>query len=116
MKKTGISGIILSFLLKPFLFVLLISGVFGLVYLRSSVLKLEYSIGELEKKKTDYLKERKMLLAQKTSILSFEKLEASLTDSRGFALPDRVRVIHVDKQKRYLPHKASLEKKQLAEP
>jgi hypothetical protein len=116
MKKTGVGSVILSFFLKPLLVLLLISGVFGVVYLRSSVMKLEYSIGELEKKKVDYLKERKMLLAQKTSMLSFEKLEASFGNRQGFVLPDRVKVIHVDKQKRYLPRKTSLEKRQLAEP
>jgi len=107
---------IFSFIVKPLLIILLIFGVFGLVYLRSNVLTLEYSLGDLEKKKMNYLGEKKMLLAEKTSLLSFEKLEASLSGNHGFVLPDRIRVIHVSKQKRYLPYKAALEKRQLAEP
>lgn len=107
---------ILSFIFKPLLILLLIFGVFGLVYLRSGFLKLEYGLGDLEKKKMNYLRERKMLLAEKMSLLSFAKLEASQSAGESFILPDRVRVIHVDKQKRFLPYRASLERRQLTEP
>jgi len=107
---------IFSFFLKPFLMVLLIVGIFGLVYLRSSFLTLEYSFGELEKKRMSCVKEQKMLLAEKTSLLSFAKLESSRGSTGGFVLPDRIKVIHVSKGKRYLPYRASLERKQLAEP
>ena len=107
---------ILSFVVKPLLIALLIFGVFGLVYLRSSFVKLEYSVGDLEKKKTNCLRERKMLLPEKTSLLSFAKLEESPVASDNFVLPDRIRVIHVDRQNRSLPYKASLERRQLTEP
>jgi hypothetical protein len=107
---------ILSFIIKPLLIALLIFGVFGLVYLRSSFVRLEYSVGDLEKRKTDCLSERKMLLAEKTSLLSFAKLEESPDADEGFVLPDRIKVIHVEKQKSFLPYKASLEKRQLTEP
>jgi hypothetical protein len=107
---------IFSFVVKPLLILLLIVGIFGLVYLRSNFLTLEYSFGELEKKRVNCLKEQKMLLAEKTSLLSFAKLESSRGSTGGFVLPDRVKVIHVSKEKRYLPYKASLERSQLAEP
>jgi len=107
---------ILSFIIRPLLIALLIFGVFGLVYLRSSFVKLEYSVGDLEKKKINCLRERKMLLAEKTSLLSFAKLEESPGASDSFVLPDRIKVIHVDKQNRSLPYKASLERRQLTEP
>lgn len=107
---------ILSFIIKPLSIIFLIFCVFGLVYLRSSFLTLEYSLGDLEKKKMNCLKERKMLLAQKASLLSFAKLEASHSDSEGFVLPDRIKVVHINKQKRHLPYKASLERRQLSEP
>ena len=96
---------ILSFIFKPLLIGLLIIGIFGLVYLRSSILKLEYSLGDLEKKKVNCLKERKMLFAEKTSLLSFAKIEASQGNSDGFVLPDRIKVVHLSKQKKYLPYK-----------
>jgi len=113
-QKNGMN--ILSFIYKPLLIALLIFGVFGLVYLRSSFLRLEYNLGDLEKKKMNYLRERKVLLAEKTRLLSYAQLETAAGDNEGFFLPDRVKVIHFTKQKRSLPLKASLERSQLAEP
>ena len=107
---------IFSFVLKPFLILLLVIGVFGLVYLRSNFLTLEYNFGELEKKRMNCLKEQKMLLAEKTSLLSFAKMESSRGSTGGFVLPDRMKVIHVSKGKRYLPYRASLERRPLTEP
>mgnify|MGYP000395087714 CR=1 FL=1 len=111
-KKTSI----LSCILKPCLVVILFVGVFGLVYMKSNFVKLEYSIGELEKKKMYCLKERKRLFAEKTSQLSFARLESSSDDRGGFILPDRLQVVHVSKQMRSLPQQASLKQKQLSEP
>jgi hypothetical protein len=102
---------LVSCIVKPLLVVLLTIGVFSLVYLRSGFVQLEYSIGDLEKKKMACLRERKLLLAEKTSLLAFEKLETLYTDQEGFILPDRVKVIHLSKEKRYLPYKTSLEKR-----
>jgi len=116
MIHTNTNRNIVSFIFMPLFIVLLLFGVFGLVYLRSSVLTLEYRLGDLEKKKMDYLRGRKMLLAEKTSLLSFEKVEDSLSNSSGFVFPDRIKVIHVKQQKGSLPYKASLERKQLTEP
>jgi hypothetical protein len=115
MMRKGILSM-LSFIVKPCLVILLIFGVFGVVYIRSSFLRLEYSLGELERKKMNDLKERKILLAEKISLLSFAKFEGDQMGNDSFILPDRIKVIHVDRQKRYLPYKASLERKQLSEP
>lgn len=111
MIHTGSSRNIISFICKALFTVLFIFGVFGLVYLKSSVMKLEYSLGDLEKTKMNYLRERKMLLAEKTRFLSLEKFEASSSGTYGFVFPDRIRVIHVKKQKDSLPYKASLERR-----
>ncbi len=102
--------------MKPLLVTLMLLGLFGLVFLRSNIVKLEYSLGELEKKKGHLLKERKMLFAEKTSQLSFARLESSPNGQDGFVLPDRLQVVHVSKEMTSLPHRASLKQKQLAEP
>jgi len=107
---------LLSWVCRPILIALLILGVFSLVYLRSSFLKLEYSLGDLEKKKMSYLKERKILLAERTKLLSFARLETSDGDSEGFSLPNRIKVIHLNKQTGSQPYKVSLERSQLVEP
>lgn len=114
MRKTRMN--LVTFILKPFLIILLLIGVFGLVYLRANFVKLEYSLGELEKKKMHCLRDQKILFAEKTSLLSFARLESSPSDQEGFVLPDRVKVVHITKQKGSLPHQASLKQKQLAEP
>ncbi len=114
MKRSGMS--ILSFVVKPLMIALLIIGIFSLVYLRSSFLKLEYSLGDLEKKRMNYLRERKMLLAEKIRMISYAQLEASHSDDEGFTQPDRTKVIHLYRQKGSQPYRASLEKSQLTEP
>ncbi|KPK45547.1 MAG: hypothetical protein AMK74_03075 [Nitrospira bacterium SM23_35] len=110
MRKTRMSLAML--VLRPVMVILLFAGVFGLVYLRSNVTKLEYSLGELEKKKVHCLRDRKMLFAEKTSQLSFARLESSADDRDGFVLPDRLQVVHVSKDTRSLPRLASLKQKQ----
>jgi hypothetical protein len=114
MRKTRTN--LVTFLLKPFLIAMLLVGVFGLVYLRSNFMELEYSLGELEKKKMQCLRDRKMLFAEKTSQLSFARLESSANDQEGFILPDRLKVVHISRQTRSLPQQVSLKQKQLAEP
>jgi hypothetical protein len=111
MIHTGSGRNMLSFIFKILFVALLILGVFSLVYLKSSVMKLEYSLGDLEKTKMNYLRDRKMLLAEKTGFLSLEKFEASPGGTYGFVFPDRIRVIHVKKQKGPSPYKASLERR-----
>jgi hypothetical protein len=102
--------------MKPVLIVFLVFAFFSIAYLRASFVKLEYSLGELEQRKMNSLRERKMLLAEKASLLTFAKLEDSRNDREGFVLPDRIKVIHVDKTKKFLPYKASLERGQLTVP
>jgi hypothetical protein len=110
MIRTGSRGI-LAFIFKVLFIAFLLVGAFGIVWLRSNVIRLEYTLSELEKKRMEYLKERKILLAEKAGILSFEKVEASLSRNYSFILPDRVRVIHIKKESRSLPYKASLKEK-----
>jgi len=105
-----------SLFLIPLCILLLLLGMFGVVWVRASVVKLEYKIGELEKKKEECLRAKRMLLAEKASLLSFERVEASMGKDRRFIFPERARVVHVEKQKEPQPYKASLEKKQPGQP
>ena len=111
-KKKSIS----SFLFRYSCIALLFASLFSLVWLKSRVLNLEYHIGVLEKMKSDHIKERRLLLAEKAGLQSLERLETSAMENNGFVFPDRVKVIHVKRQKGSLPHKASLEKKQFVAP
>ncbi len=111
MIHTGSSKNIISFICNALFIILLILGVFGLVYLRSSAMKLEYNLGDLEKTKMNYLRERKSLLAEKARLLSLEKFNVSSGETHGFIFPDRIKVIHVKRQKESLPYRASLERR-----
>jgi len=110
------SGNIMSLMLKPLCIVLLLFALFGLVWLKANVVTLEYNISDLEKKKAECLKERKILFAEKAGLQSFESIESSLSGDYGFVFPDRVKVIHVKRQKGSLPYKASLERRQVGRP
>ena len=104
------------FIFRSLCIALLLVGQFSLVWLKSHVLSLEYNIGILETVKANHMKERRLLLAEKAGLQSLEKLEASVANSSDFIFPDRVKVIHVKRQKDSLPHKVSLEKKDLVAP
>jgi cell division protein FtsB len=106
----------LSFLLKPLCIALLLFALFGLVWLKSNVISLEYNISSLEKKKEECLKERKILFAEKANLQSFETINSSLSGDYVFVFPNRIKVIHVKRQKGPLPYKVSLEKKQVGLP
>jgi hypothetical protein len=116
MIRTGSKGNMVFFIVKTICVVLLMFSLFGLVWLKSNVVSLEYKISILEKKKEDHLKDRRILLAKKAGLQSFETLQSSLRENQGFVFPDRVRVIHVKRQKGSLPYKASLEKRQISGP
>ncbi|MBI5188512.1 MAG: hypothetical protein HZA07_05520 [Nitrospirae bacterium] len=105
MIRTGSNKNMLSFIVKFLCIALLLFGVFGLVWLRSSITTLEYNLGDLEKKKMEHIKERKRLLAERASLLS------PLHLTHGFVFPDRVRVIHVKKQRGPAPYRVALERK-----
>jgi hypothetical protein len=98
-----------SCFLKPLFVVFLLGGIFGIVWLRSSILTMEYTIGELECKKMERLREAKMLLAEKAMLLSMQKVEKTAVRSLGLVFPDRTRVVYV-KGGAQGPLKASFEK------
>lgn len=99
---------IFSFVLIPLAVVLLLFGIFSIVWLRSSVRTVEYSIAQLDNKRMETLKERKMLLAEKASLLSIQNVKDTGDGKVGLVFPDRVKVIYVKKEKGVTPYKASL--------
>lgn len=100
-----------SFILKPLCIFFLLLGMFGLICLRSNIVKLEYELSSLEKKEAECIKERRMLLAEKAGLQSFEKVHASMRGNYNLVFPDRVKVVHVKAQKGSLPHEVSLREK-----
>lgn len=118
MMRTKTNQNMLSFLYKPLCMVLLLFGLFGLIWLRSNVVSLAYELRSLEEKKIAALKDMKSSLAERASLMSLEKIDASFKGSvqretvyanSGYVFPDRVRVVHIKQNRRPESLKASLE-------
>lgn len=76
-----------------FLIFLIILSIFGILWIRSNVIAVEYRLSQLEEKKKNLLREQKMLLAQKSSLTSVARLERGELFSLNF--PDRKKVIYI---------------------
>lgn len=118
MIRTKTDGNMLSLLYKPLCVVILLSGLFGLIWLRSGVVTTAYDLRNLEEKKMASLTDRKMLLAQRATLMSLEKIDASFRGSvQGNArlaagenmFSNRVRVIHIKRNSVPGTYKASLQ-------
>ncbi|TAN43261.1 MAG: hypothetical protein EPN22_10565 [Nitrospirae bacterium] len=95
-----------SMIARPLLVFMVVLSAFTIVWIRSTVVSLEYSINSLEKKKMQALRESKMLAAEKANLLSIEKLEKVASNS--FVIPDRVKVVQVKQAGMKEPQKVAL--------
>jgi hypothetical protein len=111
----------LSFIFKPACIILLLLGLFGLVWLRSSVVSVSYDLRTLEEKKLESLKDMKMLLADRSNLVSLAQIGGTSKGklsaenhlvSSGYVFPDRVKVIHLKRHTGPETYKASLEIKE----
>lgn len=112
----------LSIIYKPVCIIILLFGLFGLVWLRSSVVSIAYDLRALEEKKMASQKETKMLLAGRSKVISLASIGSSFQGQRqgqgngdykrvssGYVFPDRVKVIHIKKHTGPETYKASYE-------
>lgn len=79
-------------LLMPFMALLVVAGIFGIVRIGSGIRSLEYEIGELEAKRVASQKETTALEAQLSSLLSINRVD---TQKLGLAFPERTSVVFV---------------------
>ena len=94
--------------LKPVSLLMLLFMIFGIVWLRSSVVSLEYSLSNLEKKKSELMREKKVLAAEQANLLYIGRLQSIASNGAGFEFPDRVRVVYVRASGKSDIYKASL--------
>jgi len=112
----------LSVIYKPVCIIILLFGLFGLVWLRSNVVSIAYDLRTLEEKKMASQKETKMLLAGRSKVISLASIGSALQVrgqgqdkgdykqvSSGYVFPDRVKVIHVKRHRGPETYKASFE-------
>lgn len=110
MNRSGI----FSFFLVPLSVLLILFGIFSIVWLRSSVRTAEYSIAALDHKRMEILRDRKTLMAEKASFLSIQSVKNKGSGKLALVFPDRVKVVYVKKDGKNTPFKASLEGRQLS--
>jgi hypothetical protein len=91
-----------SLVSRPLSVALLLLGLFGLVWLRSSVTSAAYSIRGLEEKRSTEIKAMKSLLAERSKLMALSNIDHTGRSqaerklvSGGYVFPDRVKVVHV---------------------
>lgn len=73
--------------------------IFSVVWIRSSVVSLEYQLGSLEIKKKELMRDAKTLSAQRTGLLTLKRLEGVASAEGGLTFPDRMKVVYVKNQR-----------------
>lgn len=81
----------LGALTKPLALLLLLAGIFSLVWIRTRVMEVRYEIGALEETRRQLLSEQKKLVAMKTEYSAPSRI-AMRAARLGLTLPDRSRV------------------------
>lgn len=88
----------MSYLIKPSLIVFILLGIFSLVWLRSSIIAVEYEIGTLDAEKAKAVRQKKALIAKRASALSMGEIGSRGMKLAGMGYPDRKRVVYVKKE------------------
>ncbi|MGC2062638.1 MAG: hypothetical protein WA610_06645 [Thermodesulfovibrionales bacterium] len=120
MMRTRADGNIVSLFYKPLCVLLMLGGLFSLIWLRSSIVSMTYSLRDLEERTMEARKDMKILLAERSNLMSVSKVTASLNEpsrhavsaagpiENSYVMPDRTRVVMVQKNRTAEPQKASL--------
>jgi len=86
---------LVQFLLKPLSILIILGGIFCIVWLRSGIKSLEYKLGTLQMKEEQLTREYRNLLIQRDDVLSLKRVEYVAIERMGFVFPDRNRVFYV---------------------
>ncbi len=80
---------------------------FAIVWLRASVVNIEYELGDLETQRADLYRDRKIVVAQRASFYSAEKIENVAIKRLGMSLPERENIYFVKRTASAGVYKAS---------
>ncbi len=78
--------------LKPLSLAVTLALLFGVVWLRSTVVSIEYKLSELEGTKKILARDNKLLAADRAKLSSIGRFDGT---GHGFIIPDRVQVVYV---------------------
>lgn len=101
---------VLSYFFKCIACLAVILGIFGLVWLRSGIIRVEYELGSLERELGGVLRERKDLVAERASMFSVCKVADGAQQRLGLEFPDRSKVFYVTRDKGEIPVEAAYNK------
>jgi len=101
-KKRGL----LSYIIIPLYFILILFGLFSVVWLRTEIVNTEYRMGRLENTMTEVFKERRALFAEKAELCSPSRLENVATQKLGLTTPEREKVFVVKRSSAPSTYKA----------
>ncbi|MEN2995117.1 MAG: hypothetical protein ABDH19_07220 [Thermodesulfovibrio sp.] len=83
-------------------------AIFGILWIRSSVISLEYRLSSLEEKKKEMLNEKRFLLAEKAYLSSFVRINSC--NDQIFVFPDRQKIVYIFETPENLVKTASFNK------
>ncbi len=94
-------------LLKFGFFICIFIGAFTLIWLRTTVVNLEYELSQLTDQKKELNREGKLILAEKAGFYSAERVEEVAIKRLGMSLPKREKVVFVKKTTGAIPYRVS---------
>ncbi|MGB9709879.1 MAG: hypothetical protein ACPLZA_00055 [Thermodesulfovibrio sp.] len=89
--------------------VFVLFAIFAILWVRSNVISVEYRLSSLEEKKKALLRENKNLLAQKSSLTSFVRINNA--EEHLLVFPDRKKVVYIEGRPENLVKTISFNKK-----
>jgi cell division protein FtsL len=89
-------------------FIYVFISVFSLVWLRTTVVNLEYELSQLENQKKALLREGKLLSAERANLYSAGKIEEIAIKHLGMSFPKRDKIFFVRRIAGAVPYKASI--------
>jgi cell division protein FtsL len=82
-----------SLFIKAVFILFILVMIFATLWIRSAIISTEYKLSTLEQQKKELLIEKKLLIAEKASLISIAKLEA--TSQKEMIFPDRKKVVFI---------------------
>lgn len=82
-------------------------GVFTLIWLRTTVVDLEYELSDLERQKVALIREGRLFSAEKANVYSIEKIEETAVKRLGMKVPERDQIYFVQQTTGAAPYKVS---------
>ena len=83
-------------------------SLFTIIWLKAAVVNIKYELGELDKTKTELVRERKLVVAKRANFYSTERIEKVALNRLGMSLPMRENVFYVKRTMAAGPYRASM--------